>query len=58
MRETVARHTLDMELRVHGFRIHSRPKDGPTMWTRGGKFYTQQQAEQYMDRLRRGGLKT
>ncbi len=38
------RYAADMRLRKNGFQIFSRPRRGPTRWTRGGNIYTQEAA--------------
>lgn len=43
--DQTARHPDDQVLRAAGFRIHSRTKQGPATWSRGGRIYEQQLAE-------------
>ncbi len=38
------RYAADMRLRKNGFIIVSRPRRGPTIWTRKGERYTQEAA--------------
>jgi hypothetical protein len=38
------RHAADATLRLHGFLIYRRPRNGPTMWSRGGQVYDQETA--------------
>ncbi len=36
--------TGDEWLRGHGFRVHSQPREGVTLWERDGDFFTHDQA--------------
>lgn len=38
--ETRLRFACDVNLRMHGFKIHSRPSGRPSLWERGGRLYT------------------
>lgn len=52
-RETRDRHPGDQRLREFGFRIHSRPKDGPVTWELCGAVYTAEEAEKVVrDRIK------
>lgn len=37
-------HSRDMLLRDHKYEINSRPKKGPTLWSKGGKVVTEEMA--------------
>jgi hypothetical protein len=49
-RETFDRYPADRRLRTFGFRIHSRPKDGPPVWDREGRLYSQSEAALWVSR--------
>ena len=38
------RFAVDTLLRKAGFQIATRPKNGPTIWSKGGRQYTERQA--------------
>jgi hypothetical protein len=43
--DLTGRYPTDASLRAHGFSIWARPSNGPPVWVRGGKQYTQAAAE-------------
>jgi hypothetical protein len=51
--DTTGRHPCDARLRRHGFAILRRPSDGPAVWVRGGKEFTEAVAEKICDRAER-----
>jgi hypothetical protein len=50
---------VDSLLRKHGFTIARRPRDGPPVWIRSGRYFSQEMAERIvageMERALRGG---
>lgn len=42
--ETRRANSPDVRLRLHGFSIHARPKQGPAVWRRGSALYVQSAA--------------
>lgn len=50
--EKADRHSDDINLRLAGFQIVSRPNAGPAVWGRQGRFYTQQEAVRKLRQLK------
>jgi site-specific DNA-cytosine methylase len=54
-----AHQAVDSLLRKHGFTIARRPRDGPPVWVRSGRYFSQEMAERIvareMERALRGG---
>jgi hypothetical protein len=54
-----AHQTVDSLLRKHGFTIARRPRDGPPVWLRSGRYFSQEMAERIvareMEKALRGG---
>ncbi len=49
--ERQIRHAGDMCIRAAGFRIHSRPKHGETIWSdTAGALWTQAEVSRYLNR--------
>lgn len=50
---------VDSLLRKHGFTIARRPRDGPPVWVRSGRYFSQEMAERVvsgeMEKALRGG---
>jgi hypothetical protein len=46
----VQRHATDATLRLHGFVIYRRPRNGPALWSRGGQVYDQETASRIVGR--------
>jgi hypothetical protein len=53
-----AHQAVDSLLRKHGFTIARRPRDGPPVWIRSGRYFSQEMAERIvageMERALRG----
>jgi hypothetical protein len=54
-----AHQAIDSLLRKHGFTIARRPRDGPPVWVRSGRYFSQEMAEMLvareMEKALRGG---
>jgi hypothetical protein len=48
---------VDSLLRKHGFTIARRPRDGPPVWVRSGRYFSQEMAERIVAREMENALR-